>query len=58
VPKKPEVSLQQNNEEHLCFSLIPENSGFIFRLAYLVFGLYIVYYPLMHDLVGKFFYKR
>jgi len=45
-------------EEHLASSLVPEGSGVIFRVFYLIFGLYMIYYPLVHSVFGKLFSKK
>ena len=59
APKRTESPpLQENLEETLCFSLIPENSSFGFRVIYLFFGLYVIYYPVVNDLINKAFYKK
>jgi ABC-type multidrug transport system ATPase subunit len=45
-------------EETLAFSLVPENSSTLFRLSYLIFGLYMIYYPVFHSFLGKLFSKK
>ena len=56
--KTSAVPTEDIMEEHLAFSLVPEGSGVIFRVFYLIFGLYMIYYPLFHSLFGKLFSKK
>jgi len=56
--KKPALPSKEGMEETLAFSLVPENSSTLFRLSYLIFGLYMIYYPLLHSFLGKLFSKK
>ena len=56
--KKPALPYKEGMEETLAFSLVPENSGTLFRISYLIFGLYMIYYPLFHSFLDKLFSKK
>ena len=56
--KKSALPPKEGMEETLAFSLVPENSSTLFRLSYLIFGLYMIYYPILHSFLGKLFSKK
>ena len=56
--KKQALPSKEGVEETLAFSLVPENSSTLFRVSYLIFGLYMIYYPLLHSFLGKLFSKK
>lgn len=60
VPTEKKHALPSGEEmaETLAFSLVPENSSILFRVFYLIFGLYMIYYPLLHSFLGKLFSKK
>ena len=56
--KKSALPSKEGMEETLAFSLVPENSSPLFRISYLIFGMYMIYYPLFHSFLAKLFSKK